>query len=96
MEEGDRLRVEPKGVDIYHPQTGKVESSDAEDIACCFIDTDYSGASFFVRHACFPGADLPYKQLRATLKGEIDEDAGESLKRTILRPSRVRSPSVSW
>jgi adenine-specific DNA-methyltransferase len=85
IEEGDRLRVELKGVDIFRPQTGLVESSDAEDIACWFIDTDYSGESFFVRQAYFPGADVPYKQLRATLKGEIDEEAWESLKRTTSR-----------
>tara|TARA_R110002049_G_scaffold140930_5_gene302292 strand:- start:12960 stop:15986 length:3027 start_codon:yes stop_codon:yes gene_type:complete len=85
IEEGDRLRVELKGVDIFRPQTGEVESSDAEDIACWFIDTDYSGESFFVRQAYFPGADVPYKQLRATLKGEIDEEAWESLKRTTSR-----------
>ena len=85
MEEGDRLRVELKGVDIFRPQTGEVESSDADDIACWFIDTDYSGESFFVRQAYFPGADVPYKQLRATLKGEIDEEAWESLKRTTSR-----------
>jgi len=85
IEEGDRLRVELKGVDIFRPQTGEVESSDADDIACWFIDTDYSGESFFVRQAYFPGADVPYKQLRATLKGEIDEEAWESLKRTTSR-----------
>lgn len=92
IEEGDRLRVELKGVDIFRPQTGEVESSDAEDIACWFIDTDYSGESFFVRQAYFPGADVPYKQLRATLKGEIDEEAWESLKRTTSR-SFVRPKS---
>jgi adenine-specific DNA-methyltransferase len=85
IEEGDRLRVELKGVDIFRPQTGLVESSDADDIACWFIDTDYSGESFFVRQAYFPGADVPYKQLRATLKEEIDEEAWESLKRTTSR-----------
>ncbi|WP_299561998.1 site-specific DNA-methyltransferase [uncultured Sulfitobacter sp.] len=85
IEEGDRLRVELKGVDIFRPQTGEVESSDADDIACWFIDTDYSGESFFVRQAYFPGADVPYKQLRATLKGEIDEEAWDSLKRTTSR-----------
>ncbi|WP_106744691.1 site-specific DNA-methyltransferase [Yoonia maritima] len=92
LEEGDRLRVELKGVDIFRPQTGEVESSDADDIACWFIDTDYSGESFFVRQAYFPGADVPYKQLRATLKGEIDEEAWESLKRTTSR-SFVRPKS---
>ncbi len=61
-------------------------STDADDIACWFIDTDYNEESFFVRHAYFPGADMPYKALRTTLKGEIDEDAWDSLKRTTSRP----------
>ena len=84
--EGDRLRVELLGVDIFRPAKGTVESSAPEDIACWFIDTDYSGESFFVRQAYFPGADVPYKALRNTLKGEIDEEAWESLKRTVSRP----------
>lgn len=85
-EDGDRLRVKLNGVDIYRPSSGEVTSSDAEDIACWFIDTDYSGESFFVRQAYFPGADVPYKALKTTLKGDIDEDAWESLKRTESRP----------
>lgn len=85
-EDGERLRVELLGVDIFRPAKGTVESSAPEDIACWFIDTDYSGESFFVRQAYFPGADVPYKALRTTLKAEIDEDAWESLKRTVSRP----------
>ena len=85
LEEGDRLRVELKGVDIFKPATGEVVSSEPDDIACWFIDTDYNEESFFVRHAYFPGADIPYKQLRTTLNGEVDEDAWESLKRTTSR-----------
>ena len=86
VEEGERFRVKLNGVDIFRPSTGAVESSDADDIACWFIDTDYSGESFFVRQAYFPGADIPYKQLRSTLKGEIDEEVWEGLKRTVSRP----------
>ncbi len=86
LEDGDQVHVELKGVDIFRPGKGEVESSEPDDIACWFIDTDYSGESFFVRQAYFPGADVPYKQLRATLKGEIDEEAWESLKRTVSRP----------
>jgi adenine-specific DNA-methyltransferase len=74
IEDGDKFRVELKGVDIFRPGKGEVESSEPDDIACWFIDTDYSGESFFVRQAYFPGADVPYKQLRSTLKGEIDEE----------------------
>lgn len=84
-EDCDKLRVELKGVDIFKPATGEVVSSEPDDIACWFIDTDYNEESFFVRHAYFPGAEIPYKQLKTTLKGEIDEEAWESLKRTVSR-----------
>jgi len=95
-EDGDRLRVRLRGVDIFKPAKGIVESSEAEDIACWFIDTDYSGESFFVRHAYFPGADIPYKQLRTTLKGEVDEEAWESLKLTVSRPfARPKSGRIA-
>ena len=83
--EGDKVRVELKGLDVFRPQTGEVVSSDAADIACWFIDTDYNMESFFVRHAYFPGADVPYKALKNTLKAEIDEDVWDSLKRTVSR-----------
>jgi adenine-specific DNA-methyltransferase len=96
IEEGDQFRVELKGVDIFRPQTGKIEVTEPDDIACWFIDTDYSGESFFVRQAYFPGADVPYKQLRATLKGEIDEEAWESLKLTVSRPfARPKSGRIA-
>jgi len=86
VNEGSMLRVRLLGVDIFRPATGEVTSSDPEDIACWFIDTDYDEQSFFVRHAYFPGAEVPYKTLKTTLKAEIDEEAWESLKRTVSRP----------
>jgi len=56
--------VEIKGVDVYDPTTGQIRSSSTDDIACWFIDTDYNGESFFVRHAYFTGADEPYDKLK--------------------------------
>jgi hypothetical protein len=44
-------QVEIKGVDVYDPTTGEIRSHSTDDIACWFIDTDYDGESFFVRHA---------------------------------------------
>ena len=84
--EGDTVTVTLRGVDIFKPALGRVDSSDADEIACWFIDTDYNEESFFVRHAYFPAADIPYKAIRTTLKAEIDEDAWESLKATTSRP----------
>ena len=85
-EDGDTLRVEIRGVDVFRPQTGEIDSVGPEGIACWFVDTDYSGESFFVRHAYFLGAGDPYKSLRTTLKDEIDREAWESLNSPISRP----------
>jgi adenine-specific DNA-methyltransferase len=68
-----KLVVEVKGVDVYDPTTGQIRSSSTDDIACWFIDTDYNGECFFVRHAYFLGADDPYAKLKRALRAEIDE-----------------------
>lgn len=81
-----KLVVEVKGLDIYDPTTGEIRSSKTDDIACWFIDTDYNGQSFFVRHAYFTGADKPYEKLKKTLRAEIDEEAWESIYSTVSRP----------
>lgn len=94
--EGDMFRVELRGVDIFKPATGMVVASEPNDIACWFIDTDYNEESFFVRHAYFPGAEVPYKQLQTTLKGEVDQEAWDSLKRTVSRPfARPKSGRIA-
>ena len=77
--ENQHIQVKLNGVDVFRPQSGEVESSGADGIACWFIDTDYNEESFFVRHAYFLGANDPYKSLKTTLKAEIDELAWESL-----------------
>ncbi len=78
-EKGNRLRVKIKGVDVFKPQTGEVVSNGPDEIACWFVDTDYSEESFFVRQAYFLGANDPYNALKTTLKAEIDAEAWESL-----------------
>jgi adenine-specific DNA-methyltransferase len=80
------LTVEARGVDVYDPTTGQIRSSSTDDIACWFIDTDYNGESFFVRHAYFTGGDEPYEKLKRALRAEIDEGAWSTLYSTISRP----------
>lgn len=82
----DRVRVEILGLDIFDPTTGEVRSSSVDDIAAWFIDTDYDGESFFVRHAYFLGGNDPYKRLKTTLKAEIDEEAWATLYSPVSRP----------
>jgi adenine-specific DNA-methyltransferase len=78
--------VEIKGVDVYDPTTGAIRSSATDDIACWFIDTNYDGESFFVRHAYFTGSDEPYEKLKRALRAEIDEAAWSALYSTNGRP----------
>ena len=75
-----------KGLDVYDPTTGEVRNSSTDDIACWFLDTNYNGESFFVRHAYFTGADEPYEKLQRALRAEIDEAAWSSLYSTTSRP----------
>lgn len=81
----DHIKVKINGVDIFDPSTGEVRSDNADGIACWFIDTNYNGESFFVRHAYFLGANDPYKSLKTTLRAEIHEDAWESLNSDVSR-----------
>ena len=82
----DQVQVRINGIDLFDPRTGEVRSSEPDDLACWFIDTDYDMASFFVRHAYFLGARDPYKALKTTLKAEIDAEAWESLRSDTSRP----------
>lgn len=81
-----KVVVEVKGVDVYDPTTGLVRSNSTDDMACWFIDTNYNGESFFVRHAYFTGEDKPYDNLKRALRAEIDEAAWGTLYRTRSRP----------
>ncbi len=93
-----KVTVEIRGVDVFDPSTGAVRSGDTDDIACWFIDTDYDGQSFFVRHAYFlyGGKDTkegPYDKLKKALRAEIDEGEWSKLytrDEPAVRPADVR------
>ncbi|MCA0269960.1 MAG: site-specific DNA-methyltransferase [Bacteroidetes bacterium] len=97
LDEGNGMhRVQLRGVDVFHPASGEVRSDGPDGIACWFVDTDYNGESFFVRHAYFLGANDPYKALKTTLKAEIDEEAWASLHSDTSRPfSRPASGRIA-
>lgn len=87
LDAGDgQVRVKVNGVDVFDPSAGEVRSDGADGIACWFIDTDYNGESFFVRHAYFLGQNDPYKSLKTTLKAEINAEAWETLHSDTSRP----------
>ena len=82
----EQIVVEVRGVDVYDPTTGQIRASSTDDIACWFIDTNYNGESFFVRHAYFCGDDEPYDKLKRALRAEVDEAAWSTLYSTRSYP----------
>jgi len=83
--DGGRVVVEIKGVDVFDLTTGEVRSNDTGQIAMWMIDTSHDEESFFVRHCYFTGGGDPYRRLKAALKADIDIEAW-SLYRTDSRP----------
>ena len=83
---GDKLTVEVRGLDVFDPTTGVLRSSSVGDIAAWFLDTNYDGDAFFVRHAYFTGADDPYDKLRRALRADISDEAWATVNSTISRP----------
>lgn len=88
---GGKVTVTVRGVDVFDPSTGAVRTGDTDDIACWFIDTDYDGQSFFVRHAYFlyGGKDTkegPYDKLKKALRAEIDEGEWSKLYSATSQP----------
>jgi adenine-specific DNA-methyltransferase len=81
-----KLTVEVCGLDVYDPTTGQLRSSSVDDIAAWFLDTDYDGEAFIVRHAYFTGADDPYDKLRRALRADISDEAWATVNSTISRP----------
>ncbi len=91
-----QLQVEIRGLDVYDPTTGELRSSSVDDIAAWFLDTNYDGDAFFVRHAYFTGADDPYDKLRRALRADISDEAWATINSTVSRPfPRPRTGKVA-
>ena len=80
------IRVRIKGIDVFKPQSGEIESGGPDTIALWMIDTDYNEESFFVRHAYFLGGKEPFAKLKTGLKADVDEEAWATLYAAESRP----------
>ena len=87
LAEGDTLRVALRGVDIFKPSLGRVDSSDADEIACWFIDTDYN-EEILLR----PPRLLPRR--RHPLQGDPHHPEGRDRRGRLGEPQGHRLPPV--
>jgi len=79
-------RAELRGVDIYDPLTGEVQSTRGEDVAAWFLDTDYDGKTFHIFQAFFPGDADAWEKLQRALKAQIAPEAFEQMRGTVSFP----------
>lgn len=92
--DGDTIKVEIAGMDIYDPIRDEVKNFNREDIAYWMVDDDYDGNSFIVKQVFFCGGDDEFdkwrKALEKTVKVEVDEEAWERLYRHTSHPIPYR------
>ena len=74
-----------RGIDVYDPNTGKVEHVSGEDVAAWFLDTDYNGMSFRICQAFFPPTDA-WKKLKKALKAHIDTEIFDRMRGVVSLP----------
>jgi adenine-specific DNA-methyltransferase len=79
-------RVELRGVDIYDPLTGEVQSTRGEDVAAWFLDTDYDGKTFHICQAFFPGDPDAWEKIQRALKAQIPPEVFEQMRGTVSFP----------
>jgi adenine-specific DNA-methyltransferase len=87
--EKNKIKIEIKGLDVYDPTSGSIRNNPVEQIACWFIDTDYDGESFFVRHAYFVGNEKEFESLKRTLRLELDLERWNKLNSTESIPFEI-------
>jgi adenine-specific DNA-methyltransferase len=85
-QEDGTYRVELRGVDIYDPLTGQVQSTRGEDVATWFLDTDYDGKTFHICQAFFPGDPKAWEKLQRALKAQIPPEVFEQMRGTVSFP----------
>ena len=54
-----QVKVRVNGVDVFHPNTGKVQSDGPDGIACWFIDTDYNPGELLRSPRLLPRPERP-------------------------------------
>lgn len=82
--EGDKARVEIRGLDIYDPIKDEVKERNVHDIAYWMLDTDYDGNNFVVRQVFFCGGKKDeFKKWKRGLSDLAKTKAKRNAERTL-------------
>lgn len=85
-QEKSEFRVQVYGMDVYDPAKRDIRPAGIDRIQAWFLDTNYDGERFIVRHVYFLGDRDVFDDLKRALKGEIDEEGWRSIYSDVSRP----------
>ena len=86
---GDKqIRVRIKGVDVFKPQTGGIESGGPDTIALWFIDTDYNEEKLLRAPRLFP------RRRDRSLQGAEDDPQGRDRRGSLGKPPQRHLPPL--
>jgi adenine-specific DNA-methyltransferase len=77
--EADEFTVTLRGVDIFDPVNGAVQSTRGEKVSAWFLDSDYDGRCFCACQAFFPNQDA-WDKIAKALGRHADPEAFEAFK----------------
>jgi adenine-specific DNA-methyltransferase len=77
--EADEFTVTLRGVDIFDPVNGAVQSTRGEKVSAWFLDSDYDGRCFCACQAFFPNQDA-WDKIAKALGSHADPEAFEAFK----------------
>ncbi len=83
---GKNYVVKIRGYDYYDPIQDKVVPGTADNIAMWMLDTDYDGRTLRVKQLFFPTRPNLWKNLKDTLRSEIDSELLEKYSDTTSIP----------
>jgi len=85
-QDNNEYTVQVYGMDVYDPAKRDIRPAGIDRIQAWFLDTNYDGERFIVRHVYFLGDQDVFDDLKRALKGEIDEAGWQSVYSDVSRP----------
>jgi len=91
--DGNSVKVEIKGLDIYDPIKDEVKPRNVNDIAYWMVDDDYDGSNFIVKQVFFCGGE---KNAFAKWKKGLDSLAKDTTKKKVEKTLRIEIDDESF
>ena len=77
--------AEVRGLDVFSPADMTTDTTEAENLPCWMLDTDYNGMSFYATQVFFPKTQA-WDNLKRSLGASLEESVWDHLAGTVSEP----------